>query len=249
MRLVRGVDNLGIESNCSWGVPRDTWTHDERNRTSSAEAGTEQQAEESCIREESNLEFRHVTSPEPFEVLGSEVPDQWDWRNKSGVNYLSWNRNQHIPSYCGSCWAFAPTSALSDRINIARNRTWPDISLSPQYFINCNMGGTCGGGNSLSLYRYAHLSAGIPDETCQSYVAKNPDSYDCSDIQRCKNCEHDKDNLSHCWATSKYAVWRVMEYGPVSGVDRMKAEIYARGPISCAIDATSAFHAYNGGIF
>lgn len=32
-RLIRGVDNLGIESNCSWGVPLDTWTDDIRNKT------------------------------------------------------------------------------------------------------------------------------------------------------------------------------------------------------------------------
>lgn len=71
---------------------------------------------------------------------------------------MSYSRNQHIPVYCGGCWAFAPASALGDRINIARKRTWPDIALSPQYFINCKMGGTCSGGNSLSLYHYAHLS-------------------------------------------------------------------------------------------
>lgn len=59
-------------------------------------------------------------------------------------------RNQHIPQYCGGCWAFAPASSLTDRINILRKRSWPDLALSPQSIINCKMGGTCkNGGNSL----------------------------------------------------------------------------------------------------
>lgn len=34
-RLLRGENNLGIESECSFAVPRDTWTHDLRNTTES----------------------------------------------------------------------------------------------------------------------------------------------------------------------------------------------------------------------
>ena len=112
------------------------------------------------------------------------------------------------------------------------------------------MGGTCKGGNSLSLYRYAHLSAGIPEETCQNYEAKDPESFECSDIQRCKNCHFNSaTKTSDCWATPKYPVWKVPQYGPVSGADKMKAEIFLRGPISCGIQSTPKFHAYTGGIF
>ena len=32
-KLIRGVNNLGIESDCQWAVPKDTWTTDERNKT------------------------------------------------------------------------------------------------------------------------------------------------------------------------------------------------------------------------
>ena len=88
---------------------------------------------------------------------------------------MSINRNQNAPNHCNSCWAVAAISALSDRINIARNRTWPDVLLSAQYLINCKIGGTCIGGNSLNMYHLSHLSEGIPEETCQNYLAKNPD--------------------------------------------------------------------------
>jgi cathepsin X len=89
------------------------------------------------------------------------LPKSHDWRNVSGKNWLSWTRNQHLPKYCGSCWAQATTSSLSDRINIVRNRTWPDMSLSPQVMINCKVGGDCGGGSPIDVYAYAN-KFGVP---------------------------------------------------------------------------------------
>jgi cathepsin X len=59
------------------------------------------------------------------------LPTEFDWGNVNGVNYLTNIRQQHNPQYCGSCWAHAATSSLSDRIKIARNAQWPDINLSP----------------------------------------------------------------------------------------------------------------------
>ena len=36
------------------------------------------------------------------------------------------------PTDCGSCWAMGTTSALSDRISIMRNASYPLIDLAPQ---------------------------------------------------------------------------------------------------------------------
>jgi cathepsin X len=67
----------------------------------------------------------------------ADLPTSFWWGNVNGVNYLTYQRNQHIPIYCGSCWAFSATSSLSDRIKIKRRAQWPDINLSPQILISC----------------------------------------------------------------------------------------------------------------
>ena len=33
------------------------------------------------------------------------LPQSFTWSDVDGVNYLTKNLNQHIPVYCGSCWA------------------------------------------------------------------------------------------------------------------------------------------------
>merc|ERR1711998_252722 len=93
----------------------------------------------------------------------SDMPPNFDYRFHNGQNLLTPTLNQHIPTYCGACWAFAPLSAVSDRIKIARNGAWPEIVLSPQVLLNCAektvgspMG--CHGGFMTRTMQYLHSS-------------------------------------------------------------------------------------------
>ena len=90
-------------------------------------------------------------SPLPKTYINEEdLPDSFFWGNVNGTSYLTRSLNQHIPQYCGSCWAHAAMSSLSDRIKISRGaeNIGPDINLSIQFILNCGseVAGSCHGG-------------------------------------------------------------------------------------------------------
>lgn len=269
-RVIRGTNNIAIESDCAWATPKDTWTQDVRHKNTLYEQFAPPSAPMIKSPEQSNILdfFKHnkktcriekmyfpggekppaVHSWEELSV--EDVPKAWDWGNVNGVNYLSWNKNQHIPVYCGSCWAQGTTSSIADRFNIKMKDMNPTpVALSAQVIVNCRAGGSCQGGNPGGVYSYAH-STGIPDSSCEQYVAANGQ---CDSKTRCKDCTwppcpEGQTCQDKCWAV-KHKNYFVKNYYSVRGATNMKAEIYKNGPISCGIQATDKFEAYTGGIY
>ena len=174
------------------------------------------------------------------------LPEAWDWSNVDGVNYLTNLRNQHIPQYCGSCWAHATTSSLSDRIKIMRKAAWPDINISPQVLISCETDTDgCHGGWHLSAFQWMAENE-ITDETCSIYRARGHDNgMGCSAMTMCRNCNPGE----ACYVPDKYRVFGVDEYALVHGEEDMMQEIYQRGPIACSIAVPDSLEDYEGGIY
>jgi len=140
--------------------------------------------------------------PLPHSYIGKEdLPSSFAWGNVNGISYLTRSLNQHIPQYCGSCWAHASMSSLADRIKIARLRMgiekiekkddamedenggttdWndPDINLSIQFILNCGaeVAGNCHGGSASGAFELIKEMGFVPYETCQPYLACSNES-------------------------------------------------------------------------
>jgi len=201
----------------------------------------------------SNGDFDVKTTPYSWDVYSQDdLPANVDWRDMNGKNYMSWNKNQHIPRYCGSCWSQGSSSAIADRFQILNDLMGPTpVGLDAQAIINCQAGGSCDGGNPGTVYEWAY-NYGMVHSSCEQYVALNLQDRYCEAIDVCRDCSwpppaEGDDSLDGCYAVKPAHQYYVNEYYKVKGADQMKAELYAHGSISCGIDATDDFDAYTGG--
>ena len=205
-------------------------------------------------------EFVPFVDTEQYQIqhnVNASLPQSYSWSNVGGVNYLTKNLNQHIPVYCGSCWAHGSISSLADRIKIMRKAAWPDINLSIQFLLNCRMGGSCNGGNHIATYKAIHEYGSIPYEDCMIYQACSIDSkeevcndkkmFECTAVNTCKTCDTFTANGGSCTPIMQYPNATIASYGSIKDSDNMKSEIYKNGPIACGINAEEIVD-YTGGV-
>ena len=118
---------------------------------------------------EGHTVLNDYTSPLPYTYISDDdLPDSFTWGDVNGKSYLTHSLNQHIPQYCGSCWAHGAMSALGDRIKIARNAEGEDLNLSIQYILNFggDIAGSCHGGSATGAYEFVKQSGFVPLDTC-----------------------------------------------------------------------------------
>jgi cathepsin X len=201
----------------------------------------------------------HFISPLPYTYIDmEELPKSFFWGDVNGTSFLTHSLNQHIPQYCGACWAHASLSSLADRIKIARNAASDEINLSVQFLLNCgaNVAGSCLGGSASGAYDFIHQMGFVPYDTCQPYTACSSDSTQgfcphvdtsCSPMNICRTCTN-PEHGGTCVAVRRFPNATVSEYGTYHNhVHAIMAEIYARGPVKASINA-QAIENYTGGI-
>lgn len=211
-----------------------------------------------------HLKRNDYTSKLPFEYISEpDLPDSFDWRNINGTSYLTHMLNQHLPQYCGSCWAHGAMSALADRIKIARSGEGEDINLSIQFILNCgtDTAGSCYGGSHSGAYEFVKSIGYVPFDTCMPYLSCSENSSEgfcdvvdttCSKMNICRTCDTFGGMGGKCVEIDVFPNATVAEYGGYSmfsfnKVHKIKAEIFARGPVAAGVNAEPLVN-YKGGV-
>lgn len=165
--------------------------------------------------------------PKPFKIhlrptsSADNLPENFDCY-KNWPLCASPARNQ---GNCGSCWAFAATSVLSDRFCVKTHRK---ELLSPQYVIECDKADMCCDGGMLhTSFKFLTEVGTVPDH-CLPYDMK---------CERCRelDCIHYKCKPDTIFVSDN--------------VEATKKQIYAEGPVEGAMDVYRDFLVYKSGVY
>lgn len=163
----------------------------------------------------------------------SNLPENFDSRNEWS-NCIHSIRDQ---KNCGSCWAFAASEVLSDRLCIASKGVL-NVVLSPQNFVSCdsnNMG--CNGGYSDRSWYYL-ISDGIVTDDCYPYVSGSGDTGICQiNNQLCVN------------KNVPYIKYKAANVRTFNSIEEIKNDIFTNGPVETTFQIYQDFFSYSGGIY
>lgn len=185
------------------------------------------------------------------EVLAA-VPDSFDPRGSVCAGPVL------DQGFCGSCWAFGATEAISDRLCLSQpNRTF--LQLAPLDETTCNdswFSGEdgCQGGQLGAAWDYAQTT-GLVDEACYPYLKSQngpvptckPEDQPCLPESKfittppcTQKCVNGKE-----WSSSKHMLSKV--YGVAAA--QLKAELSLNGPVESAFTVYADFVHYASGVY
>jgi len=173
------------------------------------------------------MDLSHLTGQKmPGDRAPQDLPDEFDWRDKDGSNYVTPVGDQNP---CGACYAFGAIGNIESKLlidgagtfdfseNNAKECNWRELN-NFQYPPG-QPWGSCDGGNYWMLASL-FSQKGTVLETCDPYV---PSDVDCK-----STCPYQKTLLD----------WRLISYG-VPNTAVLKQYIYDNGPVATSMYADS----------
>ena len=162
-----------------------------------------------------------------------ELPTAFDWRDYQGRSYIGPIRNQGI---CGSCYAFGACAAAEGVYNVAMNRYDGDcLDLSEAFLAFClddyypGYSGCYG-----SSYDYEELDALVERGVCLETA------YPYSSVDQ--GCVSGSETALRVKFNNWYRI-------PCGDILAIKSALMTYGVLDAAVYVTSAFEAYESGVF
>lgn len=114
------------------------------------------------------------------EIPDDELPENFDWRDVGGYNFLGPVRNQ---GGCGSCYTFSYIQLMQHRLQLKYGQEIP--MLSPQQLMTCNyLTEGCAGGWS-QMNGFFNLNSYLVEEECAPYQTMTKGAK-CGDYEHCE---------------------------------------------------------------
>jgi cathepsin C len=165
--------------------------------------------------------------------LAPELPDAWDWRNVSGMNYLDKVLDQ---GDCGSCYAVATTRMLTVRHRIKQaNPSAEAFSISfPLHCSEYTQG--CDGGYAFLVSRWSQ-DVGLVPKSCSPYRTSGGCALKCSSPAA----------LERRWRADNHRY--VGGYYGGSSEHEMMRELVENGPLVASFEPKADLMYYHGGVY
>jgi len=160
----------------------------------------------------------------------STLPETFDAREQ-WPNCVHPIRDQ---AQCGSCWAFAASETLSDRLCIA-SQGKINLVLSPQDLVSCDKSDYgCDGGYLDKSWQYL-VNTGIVTDDCLPYSSGTGRVAACPKTGTCKK--------------GTWKKYKALDYTEFQSVDEIKESLVSEGPVETGFDVYDDFMNYSGGVY
>lgn len=155
----------------------------------------------------------------------ADAPDSFDSREKWPTCFQ--DRHIYEAGNCSASWAIAAASLVATRFCINEPDKYPGLTLSPQSLLSCDQSNDgCKGGGMDTVWNYLE-SDGLVSESCFPMSGWN----------------------TECSAACDELPMKINAKCAVQGLDPIKREIAANGPVAAQIVLSDELFIYKSGVF